>query len=480
MAHAIPGDLAQPLLAPQPAPAPVLWNGRAIVHLGGFSSYYLSTYLPSKIAEDASAWKMALKTIFFIVNGTVLMFRDCLLTISYGIIAIPLIFASGIISICAPDLPNSMAHKFRCLTELHLSPFFFRNYDSYLDGKTEIAGNDPSLFSLSPDKQEALEKFQVVVGLYDMERLLRRLPRALEVTVDGLKSRGLTLQPELDPKINRAHLAVQLPENEIPEPPVQVNLEDLKHFYADIDLTKYVDHVNNGCLGLQGAPVQNTPEHAAFKSRLQKLAGNILYQLRNGNQEDEVKRALCSNLQETAIWCAPRHMEDSENTYRALGGNLVSLSPKEKIVQLTQKLRTENVSKIAFRLSTNLHMRTGVLKAIGEEFLIPGYNALNDPYAQSISADGARQAFHHFYTSDALVQRVSEAVNTPDAKNREIPMEKMHDWFKDNVPAVYKPELIGDERWRTYLTEEVYSEDMSQIKLEAIRQMLVSMEILNS
>lgn len=63
---------------------------------------------------------------------------------------------------------------------------------------------------------------------------------------------------QLDPAINRAHLTAQV--REVPAAPEGVDLEDLRYFFPDIDLSQFVANIQNVCEGRAGAPVPGTPD----------------------------------------------------------------------------------------------------------------------------------------------------------------------------------------------------------------------------
>ena len=281
---------------------------------------------------------------------------------------------------------------------------------------------------------------------------------------------------EFDPAVNRAHLSVRLPDDEIPEPP-EVNLDALKQFYPDIDLTQFVENVKNGCAGLVLAPTD--PEEAeVFKERLIKMAKHVLYQFQHGDHEDDAQRAICENFLDVGRACATRHEEDLKLAYQRLTGKVQIMSTQQKVIRLMQRLRLEILDRLVAQSGGGVHMQTAILQAIGGEFQIPGYETANDRGAGIVDILDLRHRFHALYTADALVERFSVAVNRPSAL-REIPRQELINWCKKNTPAGYQPDLETDARWRTYLTEEVYTEDMNGIKPEALRTILIQMRILS-
>jgi hypothetical protein len=296
----------------------------------------------------------------------------------------------------------------------------------------------------------------------------------------------------LDEAINRMHFHEKFEYN-IPPVPNNVNLNDLKSLYAGneiaadarIDLTRFVENVKKGCEGLVGCPAPNTPEAEQFKTRIQKLVGHVLYQLQNGEHDADVKMGICQGFQDAGGACAPRHMEEAQTAYERLKG-IEPVDTRGKVIQITQRFRTEIVDRLTQQRGGSIHARTGILQAVGGEFGIPGYNAQDDVYANQVDIREIKELFHSLYTADTLVERFSVAINNSRSSNREIPRQEIIDWLRDNwlrnkgiEPNAFNIEQNA-EQWGEYLTDEVYTEDMSAVKPEAIRHMLVEMRVLNA
>ena len=292
--------------------------------------------------------------------------------------------------------------------------------------------------------------------------------------IPGLRGLQVERRAALDPSINRDHFARQLPALVVPELEQEINLEGLKQFDPDVNLTRFVDNINSGCVGIVGVPAEAGP----FRDRLQKLAKHVLYELQNGEQLPIIKKAVCEGLFEASHACAPRHMEELEHAYQILCGVQMNLSTPDEILRLSQKLRVEIVDRLTHQRGGNVHARTGIMQAIGEEFQIPGYEGLRDGrdmFAEQFNRVEIKEIFHALYTSQAHIDRVSQAVNVP-ANLQEISRQKIVEWFMENIPANYQPNVI--ERRHNYMTEKVYTEDLTKIKPEAIRDMLERMGIL--
>lgn len=302
----------------------------------------------------------------------------------------------------------------------------------------------------------------------------------------------LVQQRPLDPSINPLHFQKGMPLNAVPPIAEEINLDDLVDLApAGIDLQSYVNQVKVGCRGLVGTPEEGTPEFEAFKDRLQLLAKHIILYLKSGKASDDRKFAICTMLSEASGNCGPRHMQETERAYDACLGRMdQARSPEEKIYAALELLRIEIIDTLnalfaaAEGMVGSPHIRAALLHILGEEYHISG-GSQNDPFERLLNPQEVEAAFFAKYTEAEIIEQVFHAViDTPRTEDQ---TDVLIDLFKQHIPKDWKPQQDSDEDEKLndaaiqykYLEQIVY-DSKGKITRQAVRDLLVGLEVLNS
>jgi hypothetical protein len=221
---------------------------------------------------------------------------------------------------------------------------------------------------------------------------------------------------------------------------------------------------------------------------LEKYFKHICFDLTNKPISPRIQTEILIGLAKAGHrGCPTRLMEEAQTAFGILKERAQPNTLPEQVAAILQDTRQE----ILYGLSEgDVHVYGEYLLSIGSNLGIEhaefAYND-NPILMYSLRPQNAFSNFFYKYTEDKIIDSISLALNghpkpgNPLAREeRKISQELVNDWFSENIPADYFHAMEFESRKVKFLEEFVYDTDTGIVKRDAVRYLLVHLNILRS
>lgn len=203
------------------------------------------------------------------------------------------------------------------------------------------------------------------------------------------------------------------------------------------------------------------PELDAFYLKLSQLLQHITFFVSQEGFDSVVRTRIVIELAMASQKCGTRWTMEAKTIYFMLTEKKLVLSFPEQALLILQKLRIEIIEKWS---KGNPHLYNYLLRLVGEELRIPGYDtAYDDPIVNPKWPDKEKLllSFYNYYSPNIIVTCFSDALNS---KSPDIPIGPFFDWLKDNM---------GDE-----FAHQIFDIDSGKIHRLGLAILLTKLDIL--
>ncbi len=290
----------------------------------------------------------------------------------------------------------------------------------------------------------------------------------------------------LDPRINKDFFALTAqPEQTIPEPPEE-NIKDL--------VTLFNQHVppESPLISDKDTPATYAELQAGIDSFMKEVLGEKYHELlkeKYPNTEilHKLLKHLCVALKKEDLsaktkeyWlvelaragkrqCPTRMSAVCRTGYDALVvGEVQMESLQDRLVKIYHDLRSQIIKQMADD-DDSVHREGELLLAIGKDLNIQNAELAYNDDIFLVDELAPQRSFPKFFkkcTAQRIIECFTRAINgdavpgrsKSNREGKKIPNELLWDWFFENIPSDFHPELSGEDRKLAFVDSTDYAE----------------------
>lgn len=267
----------------------------------------------------------------------------------------------------------------------------------------------------------------------------------------------------LDPRINKNFFALTVqPEREIPQPP-EVDLNELVLLFdqyvsidsaliSDDDTPATYSELQTSMKTLIAGTKQKIYDTSGI---LDKLLKHLCYFLKKENISSQIKEYWLIELARAGKRECPTRMRSAcRQGYEALSGDIQLVSLQDHVVKIYHDLRVQIIKDMA---KADVHREGELLIAIGKQLNIQNTNlAYNDDplWMYKLAPQRSLPKFFKKCTAQKIVDCFTKAINS-----KKIDSQLIWDWFLENIPQDFHPEMSKEERRSAFIECKDYAEN---------------------